>query len=89
LDSNEFLLSKSRQALLKPLITGGFMHYVRDNDAPDDQAPKWYAENDGRSIDPTRRYQALSLIQSNFGRPDLPGNLEVAALSSDELLFHF
>jgi hypothetical protein len=70
-----------------PLITSGFMHYVRDNDVPDDQEPKWYAENDGKPIDPTRRYEALSLIQSTFGNPNL--GIEVAALSSDGLLFHF
>jgi hypothetical protein len=64
------------------------MHYVRDNDVPDDQEPKWYAENDGKPIDPTRRYEALSLIQRTFGNPNLLGN-EVAALSSDGLLFHF
>lgn len=72
-----------------PLITGGFMHYVRDSDVPEGQEPKWHKENEGRPIDPTRRYVALSLIQSNFGHPSNPGNLEVAALSSDGLLLHF
>jgi hypothetical protein len=75
--------------LVVPLITSGFMHHVRDNDVPDDQEPEWYAENDGKPIDPTRRYEALSLIQSTFGNPNLLGNLEVATLSSDGLLFHF
>jgi hypothetical protein len=75
--------------LVIPLITGGFMHYVRDNDAPDGQEPKWHIENEGRPIDPMRRCEALSLIQSNFGRSNNSGNLEVAALSSDGILLHF
>ena len=72
-----------------PRITGGFIHYVRDNDVADGQEPKWRIENDGRPIDPTRRYEALSLIQCNFGHPNNPGNLEVGTLSSDGLLLHF
>jgi hypothetical protein len=76
--------------LVVPLITGGFMHYFRDNDVPDEQEKKWHIGNNGMPIDPTRKYQAVSIIQ-NKSTSDVisPENLELVALSSDGLLLHF
>jgi hypothetical protein len=76
--------------LVEPVRTGGLVHYFRDNDSAGDPQENWHTGNNGRTIDPTRRYQAVSLLQSNI-RSDasVPGNLEVAALSSEGLLLHF
>ena len=59
--------------LVTPLEGGGLRHMWRDNDAP---GLPWRA---GPTFGGTDRYNAVSLIESNFGNPGPGGNLELIA----------
>jgi hypothetical protein len=65
--------------VIVPRADGGFYYYWRENDDPDLtwQGPFEFAADAGR-------FEALTLIQSNFGDP---GNLEMVARSGNKLAF--
>jgi hypothetical protein len=66
--------------LVVPVKEGGFAHYWRNNDDP---ALPWYGPFSFGSSAGVR-YEAATLIQSNFGSP---GNLELIARFEDQLAF--
>jgi hypothetical protein len=65
--------------VIVPRAKGGFYHYWRENDHPslNWNGPFDFAVNTGR-------YEAATLIQSNFGDP---GSLEMIARCKDKLVF--
>jgi hypothetical protein len=64
--------------LVVPLAKGGLAHFWRDNDDP---TYPWYGPfTFGSDV----KYEAATLIQSNFGEP---GNLELIARSNDKIVF--
>ncbi len=63
--------------LVVPLATGGFAFFWRDNDVQ--PGLPWHGPF---GMETRTRFEALSLIQSNF---DDPGNLEVVARIGDQL----
>jgi hypothetical protein len=65
--------------LIVPLANGGFALFYRDNDSP---GLPWH----GTSTIGSGQYDAVTMIQSNFGSP---GNLEVIALGGTTLDFFF
>jgi hypothetical protein len=75
--------SKGNFELVVPLRNGGndsrggLSHYFRDNDSGELQ---WHK---APIVDPSTRYEAVSLVQGNFGNP---GNLEVIARVGDQLV---
>jgi hypothetical protein len=74
--------TKGNFELVVPLISGGLSHYWRNND--DSELP-WYGPI--RFGDDLGKYDAVSIIQSNFGNL---GNLELAATEiNGKNLIHF
>jgi len=75
--------------LTVPLIKGGIYHLFKVNDGDNPSATPWQIGNHGKPIDHKRKYEAVSLIQSNFqNNPASAGNLEMIARSENGL-FHF
>jgi hypothetical protein len=68
--------TKGNFELVAPTKSGGFAAYWRDNDNP---SLPWHGPT---RVETPTPFQALSLIQSNFGAP---GNLEVVSRISDQL----
>ena len=68
--------TKGNFELVVPLNLGGFAEYWRDNDNP---TLPWHGPT---TVETPTTFQALSLIESNFG---VPGNLEVVSRISDQL----
>lgn len=66
--------------LLVPLAHDGLAHYWRDNDAT---GFPWHGSV---IFGQGRRYDAVSMIQSNYGNPK---HLEVIARSDDRLFYAF
>jgi hypothetical protein len=68
--------TKGNFELLVPLASGGFGAYSRDNDAAD---LPWHGPT---VVEVATQFEAVSLIQSNFGAP---GNLEVISVIGDQM----
>ena len=74
--------------LVVPRIGGGIYHiYKIHDDANDPGANRWQIGNYRVPLDSKSIYQAVSLIQSDYGRPENPGNLELVARTDDKLAF--
>jgi hypothetical protein len=68
--------NKGNFELTVPLAGGGFAAYWRDNDAA---SLPWHGPV---IVEPTTHFNAVSLIESNFGTP---GNLEVVSRIGDQM----
>jgi hypothetical protein len=71
--------NKGNFELVTPMASGGLAHYWRNNDNP--LAP-WFGPI--RFGQEAGRFEAVGMIQSNFGDP---GNLEVVGRIADRLVF--
>jgi hypothetical protein len=71
--------NKGKFELVTPMASGGLAHYWRNNDDP---SVPWFGPiRFGQSAE---RFEAVGMIQSNFGDP---GNLEVVGRIADRLVF--
>jgi hypothetical protein len=73
--------------LAAPLEGGGIYHLYKIHDGEAPHLSPWLIGNGRRPLDPSKRYDAITFIQSSYGQHQNPGHLILIARSGDTLYY--